>query len=375
MKCNKKIKLVVSDFHLGRGRFFKDGTRNILEDFHFDDAFISFLRYYSSAEFEQTEVELVINGDFLNLLQINYKGVHTYLMTERIVLEGLRQIVNGHKELFEAMKLFAAQTGHSIVYVIGNHDQGMLFEQPRQYFREVLAHDVKFFDSHYEFDGIRIEHGHMHEWPTRFDPKRYFLSKGLPEPILNLPWGSLFVAECLPKIKMERPYVDKVKPFSTMLRWMVFNDFFFSIKAGLFVILFTLDSLLFKRRYRYSTLRATLNLIREVTVFPTFDREAKKILETNPEINAVIMGHTHVLRYRQYREGKEYYNIGTWNEATSLQVGNLGTLISLTFALIEYPELAPDVDMATAHDKMVMKPKIRLKEWKGFWRPEIDAAI
>lgn len=375
MERPRKYKLVVSDFHLGRGRYFKDGFRNILEDFNYDDAFIAFLHYYASGEYAEAEVELIINGDFLNLLQINYKGVHTYLMTERIVLEGLRQIVRGHAELFDALKRFAASPKHSVVYVIGNHDQGMLFEQPRQYFREVLDHEVRFYDSHYEFDGIRVEHGHMHEWPTRFDPKRYFISRGLPEPVLNLPWGSLFVAECLPKIKMERPYVDKVKPFSTMLRWMLLNDFFFAMKAAIMILLFIFDSLIFKRRYRYSGLKATANIIKEVTVFPTFDREAAKVLEENPDINAVIMGHTHVLRYRQYREGKEYFNIGTWNEATSLQVGNLGTVVSLTFALIEYPELPPDVDAATSNDKTAAKPKIRLREWKGIWRPEVDASI
>ena len=375
MQGRRKFKLVVSDFHLGRGRFFRDGSRNILEDFNYDDAFIAFLHFYSGGEYADADVELILNGDIFNLLQINYKGVHTYLMTERIVLDGLRQIVVGHAEFFKALKRFASIPGHSIVYLVGNHDQGMLFERPRQYLREVIAHEIVFFDSHYEFDGIHVEHGHMHEWPTRFDSQRYFVSRGLPEPILNLPWGSLFVAECLPKIKMERPYVDKVKPFSAMLRWMAVNDTLFAFKTLGRLILFVLDSLIFKRRYRYSGLKATLNIIKEVTVFPTFDREAAKILEANPEIHAVIMGHTHVLRYRQYREGKEYFNIGTWNEATSLGVENLGTVVSLTFALIEYPELPPDVDVATTHDKTVSKPKIRLKEWKGIWRPEIDAAI
>jgi UDP-2,3-diacylglucosamine pyrophosphatase LpxH len=375
MASKTKLKLVVSDFHIGRGRYFKDGARNILEDFNYDDSFVAFLYHYSTEEYADAEVELIINGDFLNLLQINYMGVHTYLMTERIVLEGVHQAVRGHPELFQALRRFAATPRKSIVYVIGNHDQGMLFERPRQFLRETLGCDIRFCDSHYEFDGIRVEHGHMHEWPTRFDPSRYFVSRGLPEPVLNLPWGSLFVAQVLPRIKMERGYVDKVKPFSAMLRWMLFNDTFFALKALFKVILFVLDSLIFKRRYRYSGLQATLNIIREVTVFPTFDREAEKILLSSPDIHAVIMGHTHVLRYRRYREGKEYFNIGTWNEATSLQVGNLGTVVSLTYALIEYPELPPDVDVATSHDKTLSKPMIRLKEWKGIWRPEIDAAI
>lgn len=370
-----KLKLVVSDFHIGSGAYFKDGARNILEDFHHDDAFISFLHYYTSGSYAESEIELVIAGDFLNLLQINYLGVHTYLMTERIVLEGLKRIVRGHFELFQAMKRFANTPWHSISYVIGNHDQGMLFEKPRQYLRDVLQHDVQFYDSHYEFDGVRVEHGHMHEWPTRFDSKKYFLSKGLPEPVLNLPWGSLFVAECLPKIKMERSYVDKVKPFPRMIRWMALNDTFFALKSLGRVILFLLDSLIFKHRYRYSSLRATWDIIKEVTVYPKFDREAARVLEENPEISAVIMGHTHVLRYRQFRGGKEYFNIGTWNEATSLQVANLGTLVALTFAVIEYPDVPEGVDVTTAHDKTLTKPKIRLKEWKGIWRPEVDAAL
>jgi UDP-2,3-diacylglucosamine pyrophosphatase LpxH len=371
----RKVKLVVSDFHIGRGRYFKDGSRNILEDFHYDDAFISFLHHYSTGEFHGAEVELVINGDFLNLLQINYKGVHTYLMTERIVLDGLRHIVAGHRELFDALRQFANTANHSVVYVVGNHDQGMLFERPRQYFREVLQHDVKFYDSHYEFDRIRIEHGHMHEWPTRFDANRYFISKGLPEPVLNLPWGSLFVAELLPKIKMERPYVDKVKPFSAMLRWMLFNDTVFGIKSALQCLLFFVESLVFQRRYRYSGLKATWSLLKEVTIYPLFHREARRILEANSDINVVIMGHTHVLEHRQFREGKEYFNIGTWNEATSLQVGSLGTVVSLTFALIEYPELPPDLDVATTHDKNVLRPQIKLKEWKGIWRPVLDVGL
>src|SRR5579871_1851664 len=129
-----RLKLVVSDFHLGRGAYFRDGSRNILEDFHHDDAFISFLHYYSSGAYAESEVELIIAGDFLNLLQINYRGVHTYLMTERIVLDGLRQIVRGHEGLFDALKRFASRPGHAIAYVIGNHDQGMLFERPREYF-------------------------------------------------------------------------------------------------------------------------------------------------------------------------------------------------------------------------------------------------
>ncbi len=112
-----------------------------------------------------------------------------------------------------------------------------------------------------------------------------------------------------------------------------------------------------------------------MTIYPQFDREAQKVLFSNPEIQTVIMGHTHVLRYRQYREGKEYFNIGTWNEATSLSVGSLGTQVMLTYAAIEYPEPQKGLNPETTHDQQALRPKVKLKEWKGFWQPVVDAAI
>lgn len=372
----KRLKLVVSDFHIGQGRYFNDGTRNILEDFHHDDQFVAFLQFYSTGDFKNADVELIINGDFLNLLQMNHKGVHTYLMTERMVVEGVQLIVKSHQDLFQSMKEFAAAPSHKITYVIGNHDQGMLFEGPRVFLNQVLGHEVQYFDHHYEFDGIRVEHGHMHDWPTRFNPKKYFLTKGLPEPVLNLPWGSLFVAEILPKIKMERHYVDKVKPFPRLLAWMIVYDTLFAIKTGIRILSFALDTLFLKRRYRFLDINTTIrNLINDVTIYPKYDREAFKILMGNPDLQALIMGHTHVLRYRQYRQGKEYYNIGTWNEATNLSIGNLGTQLMLTYALIEYPEPIQGVNPETTHDQQSLRPKVKLREWKGFWRHEVDAAV
>ncbi len=372
----KRCKLVVSDFHIGDGQYFKDGTRNILEDFQHDDQFISFLYHYSSGEYVDAEVELIINGDFLNLLQINYKGVHTYIMSERVVLEGLRRIFSSHKDLFNALRRFAKVPGHSISYVIGNHDQGMLFEAARKYFSQCVDADVTYYDSHYEFDGVRVEHGHMYEWGSRFNPRRYFLTKGLPEPILNLPWGSIYVAEVLPRLKMERAYVDKVKPFTHMLAWMAIFDTWFGIKAFWATVLFVLDTLFFKFNYRFIDFNTTIsNLMNDVTIYPKFDWEAQRVLMANPEVHSLIMGHTHVLRYRLFREGKEYFNIGTWNEATNLNMGSLGTQIMLTYAFIEYPEVHPDVNPDTAHDKKALRPKIQLKEWRGYWRPVVDAVL
>ncbi len=371
----KKLKLVVSDFHIGSGIYLKDGSRNILEDFQYDDAFITFLNHHCSGEYYDAEVELIINGDFFNLLQINYKGVYTHLITERIVLEGLRQSIDGHREVFLALKRFGKAPNHKVTYVIGNHDMGMLFTKARKYFSEILDCEVTFYETNYDFDGIRVEHGHMHEWNCKFDLNRYFVTRNLPEPVLNLPWGSAFVAECLPKIKMERPYVDKVRPFQQMSRWILLNDFWAGFRIGFKILMYFIESLFFAAGRKYFTWKGTIGLLKTLSVYPNFEQEARKVLESNSEIHSLIMGHTHVLMYRRYPEGKEYYNIGTWNEATSLAIGNLGTHAMMPYAIIHYPELPEGVEPGTVHDKTLLRPQIRLKEWKGFWRPDVDAAI
>ena len=45
----KKVKLIVSDFHMGNGKYREDGTVNPLEDFQYDDEFIEFLEYHDDS--------------------------------------------------------------------------------------------------------------------------------------------------------------------------------------------------------------------------------------------------------------------------------------------------------------------------------------
>src|SRR3954452_7647311 len=104
--------MVVSDFHLGKGRYFLDGTQNILEDFIYDREFSEFLTYHRSNQFETAEVALILNGDILNLLQIDTWGVHTHLITERSVIRAVEKIVMGHPEFFQALREFAMTPHH-----------------------------------------------------------------------------------------------------------------------------------------------------------------------------------------------------------------------------------------------------------------------
>ncbi len=360
-----RYKLVVSDFHLGKGRYFPDGTQNILEDFVYDREFSEFLNYHRSGSFADAEVELILNGDILNLIQADTWGVHTHLFTERAMVRAVEKIVKGHPEFFQALWRFCSTPGHTVSYVVGNHDVGMLWEMPRKVFIDAVGHPVKFYDTHHVFDGIHVEHGQQYERFAAIDMQRPFITRGLPEPVLNLPWGSLFAAILLPKIKQVRPHVDKVRPMSTFLRWVIIHDFWWGVKTSAWILKFIVETILFRSRYQiHEGVRNTFGLLKEITIYPNYDKIAFKVLEEREDVHTVIFGHTHILRYRQWREGKEYFNEGTWNEMTNLELDDYGKQIRLTYAFIEY-----------SHDSAQPRPKVRLKQWNGVWRPEVDVLI
>ncbi len=362
-QARQKYKLVVSDFHLGKGRYFRDGTQNILEDFVYDREFAEFLNYYRSGSFADAEVEVILNGDILNLLQIDSFGVHTHHMTERMVVRAVEKIVEGHPDFFLALRRFAATPHHSISYVVGNHDVGMLWPGPRDVFNRAVGTPVKFHDVFYEFDGIYVEHGQQYEKFARVDMDRPFITRGLPEPVLNLPWGSLFVAILLPKIKQTRAHVDKVRPMSTFIKWVWIHDTIWGVRTFFLITRFVIDTILFRSRYHiHEGIAATIGLLKEITVYPNFDKVAFKVLEERDSVHTVIFGHTHILRYRQWREGKQYFNEGTWNETTNLDLADYGKQIRLTYAYIEYPRDS-------------RKPKVRMKQWNGLWKPESEVLI
>src|SRR3954453_8125038 len=104
MSKKKQLKLVVSDLHLGVGRVMETGQLNSLEEFNFDEKFSEFLHYYTTGKFSEHEVELILNGDILNFLQVDYRGHYLTVLTEGICLDILQRIVKGHPVFFGALR-------------------------------------------------------------------------------------------------------------------------------------------------------------------------------------------------------------------------------------------------------------------------------
>lgn len=356
----RRIKLVLSDLHLGKGRLLPGGGINSFEEFFYSDKLVEFLHYYSSAAFDDTEIELIINGDFLNFLQVDYKGHFLTVLTEGVCLEILKSILAGHANVFKAMGEFANRPGNSLTYIIGNHDQPMLWPACRDYLNQVVGTSIRYKNIVYFFDGVHIEHGHMHEAANRMDPRRFFLKKDLAEPILNLPFGSHFFVEFVLSIKHKYPFVDKIRPFSRMTRWAFFNETWMTVKSMVQLIGYLLKSVIMTDPRKQIGLKRLMKIVLESAIFPDLTESAHKILN-DERVHTVIFGHSHVYTYRQWEKDKEYFNTGTWTEVTSLDVVSLGRITKLTYVFIEYPAEG--------------RPRGRLKEWRGYHRIEEDVAI
>lgn len=357
----KRIKLVVSDLHLGVGTTLESGQINTLEEFYFDEKFAEFIHFYTTGKYSDYEIELILNGDIFNFLQIDYRGHFLTVITEDVTLEILQRIVKGHPLFFKAIRELGARPGCTVTYVVGNHDQGMLWPMAREYLNQVLGVSVRYRSLVYFFDGVHIEHGHMYEAVNRLDTRKFFLKKGLPEPILNLPLGSHFFVEVVLKVKHVYPHVDKIRPFTRLMRWALFNETWILFKGFWEFIKYFIRSSLSKDPRKAFPLRKMIQVFLASAVFPDLSEAARRLL-SDERIHTVIFGHSHVYQYRQWGEGREYFNTGTWTDLTSLDMSSLGKITKLTYVLLEYND-------------NVTRPRGRLKEWHGYHRIEEDVAI
>src|SRR6266568_1591314 len=219
----RKLKLVISDLHLGKGTYREDGSVNVFEDFRSDGKFAEFLDYHRSGEHAEDEVELIVNGDFFNLLSVDVDGRLNVAITERIAVEKTAAIIRGHPLAFEALRRFATTEGHAIVFIMGNHDPGFLFAGVREVVTAAVGGKHAYVLDSYDFDGVHVEHGMQHEPLNAFDPARYFHTRN-GEAFLNLPFGSRYVIHVLNEEKAERPYLDKVAPVHRYLQWGLLNE-------------------------------------------------------------------------------------------------------------------------------------------------------
>lgn len=348
--------LVLSDLHLGKGKFLKNGEINILEDFFEDDLFYEFTEFYCTGEYELEEIHLVLNGDILNMIQIDDEGVFTHLVDEKISVRFVEKVVAGHKKFFEGLKYFLKAPNKKLTYVIGNHDSGMAFEKAQEKFCEIVDAKVEFCFEFNEY-GVHIEHGHRFEAINSVSPKNYFVKGPNGKKILNLPWGSLFCISVLPKLKKDRPLIDKVRPMSNYIRWTLIHDFFFFCRMAVIVLKYLWKSNKDIYTKQNKNFKTSLAILKQITIYPKYGQKAKSILRRNKSLHTVIMGHTHVQEWRKFPGNRYYFNTGTWNPMPSMDAGMLLSAKKLAYCHLEINK----------ETNRLLSGGINL--WQGKWRP------
>ncbi|MCC6806012.1 MAG: hypothetical protein IT381_01200 [Deltaproteobacteria bacterium] len=333
------LKIVVSDFHLGKGHHLADGLPNLMEDFHQDDKFAELLDYYCEGPGRHgaKEVELVINGDFFDYLTVDVSGRYPDAMFESIAKEATELICQGHPLVIRALARFAKAPGCTIRYQLGNHDPAIVWPAVQNALCEAIGTKITFSFDAYEFDDVRIEHGHQREVAHQFDVTQLTLPAGplgRKEPIINFPFGCFFVTQFVTKTRHKRPYIGQVVPFRLYLRWAFVNDFWFALWHGILVCAFFIKMRFIRHPLRFSRLSKTLKILKEVLNPPRLESAARRLLKQS-SYRVLCMGHNHEAVLRTYQGGKQYVNSGTWTEFTSFDPQLMGRHLIRSYILIE----------------------------------------
>ncbi len=349
MSGSEKFKIVISDCHLSAGRFF-EGRLNVHEDFKFDKEMCDLFDFFSTGEYGEgpdgpVEVELFINGDYLDFLNVPYQGEFEDAITEELSLYKLEAIIAGHPQVMEALRRFASRPNKKITYMIGNHDADLFFPKVRERI-------IREWDPQGQFPsekvtiiadrdrvrldgGIEIHHGNQFEAVHVLDFEKPVLSSFLDQPVLNIPWGSFYVLKIINRLKWEREFIDKVRPIKVFVFFGLILDPWFTLRFIALSTFYFLKTRFIYSPKRRSSLKVTAEILKQETDFLLdLERQARRHLDQEKDLKTVIFGHTHKPMNKVYPDGKQYINTGTWTKMINLDWRSIGQQFCLSFAFI-----------------------------------------
>ncbi len=380
-----KTVLVISDIHLGAGARVS-GRRNFLEDFHYDKEMVEFLEYYSTGYYLEREVELIINGDFVDLLAVPFVPFFDdEYWSEKASLERLKLVIDAHEEVIQALINFLSFPNNKIVYIIGNHDAEMVFESLRDYFIKLFPEKdqskiqilLNEKGDYRPVDGIVIKHGHEYELAHHYDPKKSIAEDQLGNKYFIPPWGSYYVTKVVNRFKEGRDYINAVRPINKFIINGLIYDSLYTVRfllANFYYFLMVRFLLLFKQNKTYGEIFDHIKT--EMTLFQDYEALTESFIRSDPNIKALIVGHTHDPIFREYDDGSIFINTGTWTKMYNLDFSKDFNGARLTYAKIDVKtedvqhSLIFDQEHHEAHKSIESSMPfshldINLFEWRG----------
>lgn len=217
---DKPITLIISDLHVGGGPA-DAGDDHVYQNNQLR-RFIEEAR--NSTDGQAGRIELFINGDFLEFAQVRPEvytlGSATYWCSEKESMEKLNAIIDGHPDIFAALKDFQGR-GNQVTLGAGNHDVDVYWDDVQKRIREV-AGPVDFAireDVYNRYDGrLVIGHGHFLDPANRFknwaDP--FAVHNG--ELRLAMCPGTLFMVKFVNGLEEKFKFSDNMKPITALAR-------------------------------------------------------------------------------------------------------------------------------------------------------------
>ena len=218
---DKSVTLIISDLHVGGGE--KDKGDDHVYDKQQLRRFVD--EQTQTPEGKQGDVELIINGDFLEFAQVAsdvYKlGSAKYWCSEAESLLKLRAITTGHPEIFEAFKRFQ-EPGNRLTIAAGNHDVDLYWPMVQQELRDVGG-PINFelgdvWYSRYQ-NQLRITHGHMFDPANKFERWNNPIIENAEGNVARLEMcpGTLFMVKFVNWLEENGfPFADNLKPVTAL---------------------------------------------------------------------------------------------------------------------------------------------------------------
>jgi len=235
------FKIILSDLHIGPG----DGdAENPLEDFTADDDFARLLAE-AAAESETggKPAELIINGDFVEFLQIptvdNFdpRAIYSPAMyrdtSAAASVKQLKIVIDRHPKVFTALADFLRPDPpvRRVTILNGNHDANFYWADVQNLLRDTIGAKghrrdcLQFATTFINRDGIWVEHGNQRtEKVNRFPDFDHPTDPGDPTR-LYLPPGSEFVISYFNVAEREAWWLDNIKPFTSLIWFALKWDF------------------------------------------------------------------------------------------------------------------------------------------------------
>jgi UDP-2,3-diacylglucosamine pyrophosphatase LpxH len=368
----KKTIIVISDLHLGAG-LNVNNRRNFLEDFHYDKELIEFVEYHSSGYYLDREVELIINGDFFDLLAVPFvKYFDDEFWSEKAALDKLKMILEAHSGVIEALKDFISFPNNRIVYIIGNHDAEFVFESLREYLIElfpesdrgkfrILINDETVYIPE---EGIVLKHGHEYELAHQFTLKTCIATDINHNKYFIPPWGSYYVTRVINKFKEGRDYINAVRPVNKFIINGIIYDPLYTIRfifANFYYFMMVRFVMIFKQNIKFS--EVFNHVKKDIQLFQNYESLTEEYVTSDENIKALIVGHTHDPVFREYDDGSIFINTGTWTKMYNLDFGKNFQGAKLTFARVDVKEksLPEPGETIGRFDHL----EISLNEWRG----------